>query len=258
MMHTKFAPLTGVKAGPDDGLEEGTFTAYASVFDNVDAYGDVVRKGAFTETLDEWSKGDAELPLRFGHRFDDPDFNIGHIVKAEEDDHGLLVTGRLDIEADTGKAKQVYRLVKGRRINQMSFAYDVLESSEVTEDGEKFVELTKLSLYEVSVVPIGANQSTEILAVKAAEAASRSLAAQIATGQKEGRVLAAKHIDSLRSAQDAIGAVIEAAEGTDQEKATGPDCLATPGTPGAREKSSGPSVDSLALERLGIQLEALI
>ena len=30
-----------VKAGPDDGLGEGQFSAYASVFGNVDSYGDV-------------------------------------------------------------------------------------------------------------------------------------------------------------------------------------------------------------------------
>jgi hypothetical protein len=60
----------------------------------------------------------------------------------------------------------------------MSFAYDVLEGGEAQRekaDGEKetVYELRKLKLYEVSVVPIGANQETSILAVKAAQSALR-------------------------------------------------------------------------------------
>jgi HK97 family phage prohead protease len=199
-----------VKAGPDDGLAEGQFQAYASVFGNKDSYGDVVVKGAFADTLKEWDDSGSPIPLLFGHNMSDPDYNIGHVVKAVEDDHGLLVTAELDLE--NPKAVQTYRLLKGRRINQMSFAYDVIEGSDAKSDalGDYF-ELRKLKTYEVSVVPIGANQETEVLAVKAAIDAL--------AGEKAGRVLAAKHIDSLRAAQEAIGAVITAAEG-DQEKAS--------------------------------------
>jgi HK97 family phage prohead protease len=210
-MHTKYLPVH-LKAGPDDGLAEGEFTAYASVFGNVDSYGDVVVKGAFTEDLAAWKASGYPIPLLFGHNMYDPDFNIG-AVDAQEDDHGLLVHATLDLE--NPKASQTYRLIKGKRINQMSFAYDVLESGQATQDGETVNELRKLHVYEVSVVPIGANQETEILAVKANAFA-------LISGIKEGRVLASKHIDSLRSAQEAIGSVIAAAEGTeDQEKASG-------------------------------------
>jgi len=203
-----------VKAGPDDGLEEGQFTAYASVFGNEDSYGDVVVKGAFADTLKSWGEKDSVLPLLFGHRMDDPDYNIGHVVKAEEDDHGLKVTAQLDL--DNPKAAQTYRLLKGRRIDQMSFAYDVLEGSAVQKDGNSFYELRKLALYEVSVVPIGANQETEVLAVKAAADA-------LASGSKAGRVLSAKNESELRKAHDAIGAVLAAlGDGDgDQEKASG-------------------------------------
>lgn len=199
-----------VKAGPDDGLDEGTFQAYASVFDNVDSYGDVVVKGAFADDLARWAASGENIPLLFGHNMSDPDFNIGHLLQAQEDDRGLWVEAKLDLE--NPKAQQVYRMLKGRRVNQMSFAYDVIDSAEATVDGERVTELRTLRLYEVSVVTIGANQATEVLMVKTA---AEALA-------KEGRVLAQKHIDSLRSAQEAIGAVIAAAEGSnDQEKASG-------------------------------------
>jgi hypothetical protein len=213
-MDTKYLTAVQLKAGPDDGLQEGQFTAYASVFGNVDSYGDIVVKGAFADDLAQWKASGYPIPLLFGHNMYDPDYNIG-AADGVEDDHGLLVTGTLDLE--NPKAAQVYRLIKGKRINQMSFAYDVLESADVTKDAKTVTELRKLKLYEVSVVPVGANQETEILAVKAATSAL------IARSElKEGRVLAAKHIDSLRSAQEAIGVVIAAAEGTsDEGKASG-------------------------------------
>lgn len=163
-----------LKAGPDDGLEEGQFEAYAAVFGNKDSYGDVIVPGAFKDTLADWKDSGNNLPLLFGHNMQDPDFNLGHVLEAKEDDRGLLVKAQLDLE--NPKAQQTYRLLKGRRLNQMSFAYDVLDGGEAqrarSDDGddvEHYYELRKLKLYEVSVVPIGANQETEILAVKALE-----------------------------------------------------------------------------------------
>ena len=181
-----------VKAGPDDGLSEGVFTAYASVFGNRDSYGDVVVKGAFTDDLKAWEESGQNIPLLFGHNMADPDFNLGH-VEAKEDEHGLLVTGHLDLE--NPKAAQVYRMLKGKRINQMSFAYDVLEGSHVDTEEQSFYELRKLKTYEVSVVTIGANQETEILAVKSAADALLS---------KAGRVLSAKNEKALRTAHESL------------------------------------------------------
>jgi hypothetical protein len=145
---------------------------------------------------------------------DDPDFFVAGALDMGEDEHGWWVKGEFDLESPKGP--QVYRLVKGRRLNQLSFAYDTLDEKSVTlEDGRKANELQRLKVYEFSFVPIGANQDTSVVAVKA-------LADAVAGEFKAGRVLAQKHIESLRSAQDAIGVVIQAAEAiNDQEKASG-------------------------------------
>lgn len=205
----KIAPVQ-IKAGKD----EGTFEAYASTFTREpDSYGDVVVPGAFEGTLKEWGDSDNVIPILWGHNMSDPDYNVGGVVEAHEDDHGLYVKGQLDL--DDAKAAKVYRLIKGKRVNQMSFAYDVLDEGTVEEDGRKVNELRAVRLHEISIVPLGANSDTEIIAVK--------IAAERTFGEvKAGRVLAQKHIDSLRDAQAAIGAVIAAAEATeDQEKASG-------------------------------------
>ena len=215
-MHIKSVPLKGVKAGPDDGLKEGEFIVYPSTFTKTpDSYGDIVAPGAFLDDLAAWKESGNTMPGLYGHRFDDPDFFVASGYDYGEDEHGWWVKGEFDLESPKGP--QVYRLVKGRRINQLSFAFDVLDSGPVElEDGTKANELRKLKVYEFSFVPIGANQDTSVVAVKA-------LADAVAGELKAGRVLAQKHIDSLRSAQEAIGVVIEAAEATnDQEgKASG-------------------------------------
>ncbi|SEL24741.1 HK97 family phage prohead protease [Rhodococcus maanshanensis] len=158
-----------LKAGPDDGLEEGQFLAYASVFGNRDSYGDVVEPGAFTKSLTDWRAKGAPIPLLFGHNMEDPDFNIGHVVMAEEDGHGLKVLGQLDLESPKGR--QVHRMLKGRRVGNLSFAYDVLDSkpAKSAELGE-YVSLKSLALHEISVVTVGANRSTAVLAVKGGDA----------------------------------------------------------------------------------------
>lgn len=248
-MHVKTFPMT-VKAGPEDGLKEGQFIVYPSTFiRKADSYGDVVAKGAFLDTIKEWEESGNTLPGLFGHRFDDPDFYVASALEMGEDENGWWVKGEFDLESPKGP--QVYRLVKGRRLNQLSFAYDVLEGADVElEDGTKAYELRKLRVYEFSFVPIGANQDTSVVAVKA-------LADALVGGAKEGRVLAAKHIDSLRSAQDAIGAVIAAAEATDQEKASGtPEVKDEGGDVKSEELSGEPSARTLAWEALEAEISA--
>lgn len=244
----KAAPLVSLKAGADDGLEEGQFTAYASVFDNKDSYGDVVRKGAFEDSLKAWKDSGNTVPVLYGHDFDDPFSNIGSALELKEDDHGLLVKGQLDL--DNPKAVQVYKLLKGRRLSQLSFAYDVLEGANVTSQQSKalgeeelgdYYELRKLKLYEVSLVPIGANQETEVLSVKHA---ANVLA-------KAGRTLSQKNEDALREAIDKISSVINQADDTPSSEASGKE------PSGVDVKSSHSATPDPSVEDLDRQLSVI-
>ena len=250
-MDVKTTALTVKAAGPDDGLEEGVFVGYASVFGNVDSYGDIVEKGAFTRTLAEWQERGDAIPVLWGHDMADPFANVGAVTAAEEDDIGLKITAEIDLENPT--AQQVYRLLKGRRVSRMSFAYSVRDS-ETAEDG---THLKDLDLYEVSVVPVPANERAEILAVK-------DLAQTLA---KAGRTLSAKNETALREARDAIDSVLSslgeqggqaasAATEDDQEKASagteGKDSASDEEPRGAKssvepeDRKSAASVDRLA------------
>lgn len=245
MLH-KSCPVAIKAVGEDDGLEEGQFRALVSVFGNKDAYGDIVLPGAFADTLAAWkSKGDP-IPVYWSHQLFDPDMNIGYLLDATETDDGLEVLAQLDIGEDASpKAKQTYRLLKGRRVTQFSFSYSIVEGASVnSEDHGWYYELRKLDLYEVGPTPVGANSETELLGVKHATDHARVLDAEI----KAGRVLAKDHIDSLRTAQEAIGAVISAAEANDQEKASGHTDAKDeePETAKSEEPRLNPSVDTWA------------
>lgn len=199
-----------LKAGPEDGLKEGEFIVYPSTFiRQPDSYGDVVAKGAFANGIAKRKEAGIVLPGLFGHRMDDPDFYVAHAIEEGEDDHGWWVKGAFDL--DDAKAAKVYRLVKGRRLNELSFAYDVIDEGSVTLDGGvKANELRDLDVFEFSFVPVGANRDTSVVAVKAA-------ADHLIADVKAGRVISAKNESELRTAHEAIGRVLAALESGSEE-----------------------------------------
>lgn len=149
-------------------LTDGQFRAVVAVFDEVDSYGDVVVRGAFAETLNEWADRGDEIPVIWSHDWADPFSHIGTVKSATETDRGLEIVGEIpQDDRDTNpRAAQVYKLLKARRITQFSFAFDVLEGAEVERDGRRVNELRRLKLHEVGPCLVGVNQSTELGSVK--------------------------------------------------------------------------------------------
>lgn len=150
---------------PADGIVEG----YASTFDRVpDSYGDVIAKGAFARTLDEWRAKEGEglsIPLLYGHNTDDPMHNIGKVTEAYEDEKGLFVHAEFD--ADNPTAQYARKLAAEGRIYQFSFAYAIRDAADVKlDDGTRAYELRDLDLYEVSLVQIPANQNAVVTGIK--------------------------------------------------------------------------------------------
>lgn len=82
----------------------GEIVAYAATFDREpDAYGDIIRKGAFTRSLKEWAESGKPIPLLYGHNAENPEYNIGACKTAIEDDHGLLIRAGFDPDNDTAR-----------------------------------------------------------------------------------------------------------------------------------------------------------
>ncbi|MEU1506437.1 HK97 family phage prohead protease [Kitasatospora sp. NPDC005748] len=249
MPRTKQCTARIKAAGTADGLSEGQFTALVSVFGNTDSVGDVVQPGAFTNTLADWAAKGDPIPVIWSHDWGDPFSHVGIVMTATETADGLEVTGQIEDIDTNPKSAQVYRLLKGRRVTQFSFAYDVIEGAWVEgTDSENsrygYYELRELKLYEVGPCLVGANQETELLAAKT-EALAR--------GVKEGRVLGAKHLDRLKDAHAALGEVIAAAE---PEKNTAPQAAppATGPEPAAKADPPAPADEDALFERFAARM----
>lgn len=200
-MLTKSCPAQIKAAGPDDGLAEGQFRAIVSVFGNKDSYGDKVMPGAFADDLAAWAAKGDPIPVFWSHQMSDPEMCIGEVLEASETSVGLEVLAQLDLDDEARKAKQAYRLLKGRRVTQFSFAYDVIEGAWVETEDDWWYELRRLKIFEVGPTPIGANQETELLAVKsAAERAERFVRIDL----KAGRALSATNETTLRESLASI------------------------------------------------------
>lgn len=148
-----------------DESDNGGFVGYAATFDREpDAYGDVIAKGAFADTLKAWADSGRPVPVLYGHNMEDPDYNIG-TAELVEDERGLKATATFD---GSPKAQRVRELLAEGRLSKMSFAYDVLDEAPVElENGINANELRALDLFEVSVVLVPANGHAEIIESKA-------------------------------------------------------------------------------------------
>ncbi|MCX5522594.1 HK97 family phage prohead protease [Streptomyces bobili] len=264
-MRIKSCPVRIKAAGEHEGTDEGTFEAIVAAY-NLDSVGDKITPGAFADTIAAWQKSGDPIPVLWSHMSHDPEYHIGEVLEAEERPEGLWVKARIDTEPGT-KAAQVYKLLKGRRVTQFSFAYDVEEGAWVDQkDGEGYYELRKLKLYEVGPTLIGANQATELLDVKSADGATMRIAVegasaaqteelrQALTGAmaaKAGRTLSAKNEERVREigriAKELLDSLSSSTD--DEEKAT----PVPPETPSsqqsaAKEAPAGPSPASLRLQ----------
>lgn len=202
----KYKMAAGAADMPADGIVEG----YASTFDREpDSYGDVVAKGAFEDSLARWRESGKPIPLLYGHSTDDPEYNIGKVVDAYEDERGLFV--RAEFDADNPKAQYVRKLVQEGRLYQFSFAYQVLDAGTVElEGGGEAYELRKLDLFEVSLVQVPANQHAEVTEIK-------SVAPEVKSGRRNSKA----DEDELRRVLDMaiqIETIVQSLIGDEQDE----------------------------------------
>jgi HK97 family phage prohead protease len=202
--------LKSFAAAAEAGAEPGQFTALVSAFGNEDSQGDVVMPGAFTKTLAEWVLKGRPIPVVWSHQFSDPDSILGVYTAAEETDAGLRLTGQLDLAHP--KAARVHSLMKQGVIVEFSISGRVRDFELVEkDDGEDSwfapMRIKDIDLWEAGPCFKGANPETELLSVKTDGTVARGRPLR-----KEGRVLAARHVEALKAAHTAIGEIIAAAE----------------------------------------------
>ena len=138
--------------------EDGTFGGYASVFHVVDSHQDVVKPGAFQQSL---KSRVTPVWLLWQHQWDSP---IGVIQSLFEDRRGLFIKGKLLMEV--AQAREAYQLLKSGVVKGLSIGYSVKSAVKNPLTGIR--ALHALDLWEISLVTFPANEAAQVTVVKSA------------------------------------------------------------------------------------------
>ena len=143
--------------------DDGTFEGYGSVFNVIDSYRDIVLAGAFEASIKEHQKNKTQPALLWQHRSDQPMGVWEHIA---EDDHGLVMKGRLALGIQSGK--EAHELMKMGAVKGLSIGYRVPKGGEEYDEEHNVWNLKEIDLWETSVVTFPANPSAQITDVRTA------------------------------------------------------------------------------------------
>ena len=155
---------------PDDDDEDmkeyGRFEGYASVFNNTDLGNDVIKTGAFRKSLRK--RGVKGVKLLYQHKTDMP---IGVFEEIKEDEHGLLVKGKLALKTQAGQ--EAYELLKMGALDAMSIGFRA-NPDEVSYDKRTNKRMIgEVDLMEISLVTFPMNPQAKVRSVKGEEVSIR-------------------------------------------------------------------------------------
>jgi len=134
--------------------EEGIFKGYASVFGNEDSHGDVMMKGAFTNSLKDTSR----VKILKMHKMNE--LPIGKPIRMFEDEKGLFVEGKI---SDTTDGRDVKALIKDGVFTELSIGYFPLRDR---FNEKKQRELLEVEVFEFSPVTLASNDKALISSYK--------------------------------------------------------------------------------------------
>ena len=143
----------------------GIISGYFSAFDVVDAYNEVVVKGAFKKTIREQGPNSAQPRIKhlLNH---DVSLPVGKLIELKEDSYGLLYRSQVGTHS---VGVDVMKMIESGLITEHSIGYRTVKYNQVAEwdkvkEGEAARELTELKLYEgSSLTGWGVNQYTPMV-----------------------------------------------------------------------------------------------
>lgn len=195
--------------------DSGAFEGIASVYGNVDSYGDVVEPGAFSKTIAERGKS---IPILWQH---DSRLPIG---SGEVYDTGTHLGIKGQILETVSHGGDAMRLAKAGIVKGLSIGYQVLKDS---WDAERKVRLLKeIKLYEVSFVTFPANELAVLTGIKSGlpEDDAHDAIQQYITEIKAGRAISAATRAKLMTAVEALQSLLADAEADEKSKQPGDHC----------------------------------
>jgi HK97 family phage prohead protease len=195
--------------------EEGIFSGYGAVFENIDSGGDIIEPGAFTKTLAEGWERVKILALH-----NDCWLPIGRPLELREDTNGLFLSARV---SDTSMGKDIKVLLKDGVLNELSIGYDPIVFD---YDSDGIRHLREVKLWEVSIVTWAMNPEATITGYKSMQepiGLVKALESELMEELKAGRKISKSRLKSLqdvsksmKTAARTIDAVIKEAQGEEK------------------------------------------
>lgn len=176
----------------------GEFEGYGAIFGNEDRGGDTIMRGAFAASLANINL--ARIKLLYHHQAYEP---LGHFLEVREDEKGLFVRGKLELEVQ--KAREVHALMKVGALDSMSIGYKTIRSE---RDEEKWTrKLLEIELWEVSIVTFPMNDAALVSHVKSAPKTEREFEIQLRDAfgfsKKEATAVTGYGFNALKDLRDA-------------------------------------------------------
>ena len=194
----------GIHTHMDDG-DIGIIEGLGSHFDNVDSGGDVIRPGAFTDSIKRKNP-----KMLWQH---DPSEVIGKWDSAVETEKGLNLTGRLALQ--TRRGGEAYQLTKMDAMDGLSIGFTIpAGGADIKSDGVR--EINEIDLWEVSVVTFPMNELATVTAVKSklahgekiTERELESLLRDAGLSRKESQAIVARGYKGLGNSRDDLSEIL--------------------------------------------------
>jgi len=155
----------------DISSDKRQVAVYLAKFDNIDSDNDMIKKGAFTKSIQERgpdSPSNRKIAFLRWHDWEKP---IGKFLTLEEDDFGLFAVSQL---GTSQLGEDAFRDYTDGIIREHSIGFQYIQ------DKMKFIEdmnapdkgyfmISELKLYEGSAVTFGANSETNVIDVMKSE-----------------------------------------------------------------------------------------
>nr|WP_321445014.1 HK97 family phage prohead protease [uncultured Cohaesibacter sp.] len=206
--HSRLREKKAIAASLDQVDDKGLFEGYACLFGKEDLGRDIIRAGAFRQSLTK--RGSSGVKLLYQH---DPAQPIGHWLTIREDDRGLFVRGQLALDVE--KAREVHAMMQAGILDGLSIGFRTVKGHKDTKSGAR--HLLELDLWEISVVTFPMQPDARISSVKSDSADAspafgtfskrnleRKLMQDAGFSRSQARALLAHGFSGLTGKQDAV------------------------------------------------------
>ena len=167
--------LPFIKEDIEEKGDVGIIRGYGSTFGgDPDSYGDIIKQGAFSESIKANGRGGLGFAMLWQHYADEP---MGVWASIVEDSKGLALEGNVEIKSDIGRHR--FELLKMGGVKGLSIGFDmprddkgrVLDTAIERNAKERTQLLKTINLWEISPVTFAANTNAQITGIKSLEGA---------------------------------------------------------------------------------------